>query len=33
MILNISLTTGIHPDKLKIAQVKPIFKKGSKLKA
>ena len=32
-IINISMNTGIHPDKLKIAKVTPIFKKGSKLKA
>ena len=30
-IINLSFTTGIHPDKLKIAQVIPVFKKGSKL--
>jgi hypothetical protein len=30
-IINLSFSTGIHPDKLKIAQVLPIFKKGSKL--
>ena len=30
-IANICLQTGIHPDKLKIAEVIPIFKKGSKL--
>ena len=28
-IFNLSLTTGIYPDKLKIAKVIPIFKKGS----
>jgi hypothetical protein len=32
MIANISLTTGIHPEKLKIAKIIPFFKKGSKLK-
>ena len=26
-----SFSTGIHPDKLKVAQVTPIFKKGSRL--
>ena len=31
VIANISLSTGIHPDKLKIAKINPIFKKGSKL--
>ena len=30
-IVNISLSTGIHPDKLKIAKITPIYKKGSKL--
>ena len=30
-IVNISLSTGIHPEKLKIAKITPIFKKGSKL--
>ena len=30
-IINLSFATGIHPDQLKIAQVTPIFKKGSKL--
>ena len=30
-IINLSFSTGIHPDRLKIAQVIPIFKKGSKL--
>ena len=30
-IANISFITGIHPDKLKIAKIIPIFKKGSKL--
>ena len=30
-IANISLSTGIHPDKLKIAKITPIYKKGSKL--
>ena len=30
-IINLSFSTGIHPEKLKIAQVIPIFKKGSKL--
>jgi hypothetical protein len=30
-IINLSFSTGIHPDKLKIAQVLPIFKKGSNL--
>ena len=29
-ILNLSLTTGVFPDKLKIARVIPIFKKGDK---
>ena len=32
-IINMSLSTGIHPDKLKMANVIPIFKKGSKLQA
>ena len=32
-IINMSFTTGIHPDKLKLAQVMPIFKKGSRLEA
>ena len=32
-IINISLQTGVHPDKLKIAEVIPVFKKGSRLKA
>ena len=31
MIFNLSLTTGIHPDLLKIAKAIPNFKKGSKL--
>ena len=31
IIANISFASGIHPDKLKIAKVIPIFKKGSKL--
>ena len=31
-IANISFSTGIHPDRLKIAKVIPIYKKGSKLK-
>jgi hypothetical protein len=31
MIANISFASGIHPDKLKITKVIPIFKKGSKL--
>ena len=30
VIINQSLTSGIFPDKLKIAKVTPIFKKGSK---
>ena len=30
-IANISFYTGIHPDKLKIAKIIPVFKKGSKL--
>ena len=30
-IANICLSTGIHPDKLKIAKITPIYKKGSKL--
>ena len=30
-IANICLSTGIHPDKLKIAEITPIYKKGSKL--
>ena len=30
-IANICLISGIHPDKLKLAKVIPIFKKGSKL--
>ena len=32
-IINLSLKTGIHPDNLKIAEIIPIFKKGSRLKA
>ena len=32
LIINLALTSGVHPDKLKIAKVIPIFKKGSKLK-
>ena len=32
-IANISFSTGIHPDRLKIAKVIPIYKKGSKLKS
>ena len=31
IIFNMSLTTGVHPDLLKIAKIIPIFKKGSKL--
>ena len=31
-IANISFSTGIHPDRLKIAKVIPIYKKASKLK-
>ena len=31
IIANISFASGIHPDKLKIAKVIPIFRKGSKL--
>ena len=30
-IINLSFSTGIHPDKLKVAQVMPVFKKGSRL--
>ena len=30
-IANISFFSGIHPDKLKIAKIIPIFKSGSKL--
>ena len=30
-IANISFSKGIHPDKLKITKIIPIFKKGSKL--
>ena len=30
-IINLSFNTGIHPEKLKVAEVKPLFKKGSKL--
>ena len=30
-IVNISLSTGIHPDKLKIAKITPIYKKRWKL--
>ena len=30
-LINLSFSTGNHPDKLKIAQVIPVFKKGSKL--
>ena len=29
-IFNLSLSTGIFPDKLKIAKVSPIFKNGKK---
>ena len=32
LIINQSLTTGIFPDKLKVAKVIPIFKKGDKTK-
>ena len=31
IIFNISLSTGVHPDLLKIAKAIPIYKKGSKL--
>ena len=31
IIFNLSLTTGVHPDALKISKTIPIFKKGSKL--
>ena len=31
IIFNISISTGIHPDLLKIAKTIPIYKKGSKL--
>jgi hypothetical protein len=31
IIANICFETGIHPDKLKIAKITPIYKKGSKL--
>ena len=27
-IINLSFSTGIHPEKLKLAHVKPLFKKG-----
>ena len=30
-IFNLSLSTGIFPDKLKIAKVSPIFKKAKKI--
>ena len=30
-IYNLSFTTGIFPDNLKIAKVAPVYKKGSKL--
>ena len=30
-IANICFTTGVHPDKLKLAKVIPVYKKGSKL--
>ena len=30
-IANICFSTGVHPDKLKIAKIIPIYKKGSKL--
>ena len=30
-IYNLSFTTGIFPDSLKIAKVTPVYKKGSKL--
>ena len=29
-IFNLSLSTGIFPDKLKIAKISPIFKNGEK---
>ena len=32
-LINLSFESGTHPEKLKIAKVIPIFKKGSKLKA
>ena len=32
-IINLSFSMGTHPDKLKMAQVVPIFKKGSSLEA
>ena len=32
LIINQYLTTGIFPDKLKVAKVIPIFKKGDKTK-
>ena len=31
VIFNLSLSTGVHPDLLKIAKTIPIYKKGSKL--
>ena len=31
IIFNLSLTTGVHPDALKISKTIPVFKKGSKL--
>ena len=30
-IINISITTGCHPEKLKLVNAIPIFKKGSRL--
>ena len=30
VIINLSLRTGIYPDSLKIAKVKPLYKKGEK---
>ena len=33
LLINLSITQGIHPDMLKIAKVIPIYKKGSKLNA
>ena len=31
LIANISFLTGVHPERLKIAKVIPIFKSGSKM--
>ena len=31
VLFNLSFSSGIFPDKLKIAKILPVFKKGSKL--